>query len=203
MELHDALQQISDIRQQMARSEVFRGYRSVTVGMSGLLGFAAAAFQSHWVPSPGTDLERYLVLWVGVAIISATIAGIELLVRADASRSGLERAMTRSAIELFLPCFVVGAILTLCIYRSAPHVAWMLPGLWSMIFALGIFASSRMLPAAVVWAGLYYVVCGCCCLRWGQDAYAFSPWQMAISFGGGQLMCAAILHWKLERKHDA
>ena len=45
MELREALQQISDIRQQMARSEVFRGYRSATVGFSGVLGILAAAFQ--------------------------------------------------------------------------------------------------------------------------------------------------------------
>ena len=38
MQLDDALRQISDIRHQMARSEVFRGYRSVTVGLSGGLG---------------------------------------------------------------------------------------------------------------------------------------------------------------------
>ena len=38
MELREALSQISEIRQQMARSEVFRGYRSITVGFSGVLG---------------------------------------------------------------------------------------------------------------------------------------------------------------------
>ena len=52
VELREALQQISDIRQQMARSEVFRGYRSLTVGFSGVLGLLAAAFQSQWVASP-------------------------------------------------------------------------------------------------------------------------------------------------------
>ena len=203
MELREALQQISDIRQQMARSEVFRGYRSLTVGFSGVLGLFAAAFQSQWVTSPATDLPRYLILWVGVALVSATIAGVELLLRAKVAGPGLARDMTRLAVEQFLPCLVVGALLTASIYRSAPDVAWMLPGLWSLLFGLGIFASSRLLPSPVVWAGLYYVVCGGCCLRWGQGEHAFSPWQMAIAFGGGQLLCAAILHWTLERKHVA
>ncbi len=201
MELREALQQISDIRQQMARSEVFRGYRSLTVGFSGVLGLMAAAFQSQWVASPATDLSRYLVLWVGVALLSVTIAGAELFLRAKGAGSGLARDRTRLAVEQFLPCLVVGALLTVCIYRSAPNVAWMLPGLWSLMFGLGIFASWRLLPSPVVWAGLYYVVCGCCCLRWGQGDYAFSSWQMAFAFGGGQLLCAAILYWTLERKH--
>ncbi len=203
MELRDALQQISDIRQQMARSEVFRGYRSLTVGFSGVLGLAAAAFQSQWVASPALDLGRYLTLWVGVALVSAAIAGTELLARAKLAGPGLAREMTRLAVEQFLPCLVVGALLTICIYRGAPSAAWMLPGLWSLIFALGIFASCRLLPSLVGWAGVYYVVCGCCCLRWGQGDQTLAPWQMAIAFGGGQLVCAAILYGTLERKHGS
>ncbi|KAA5545497.1 hypothetical protein FYK55_07580 [Roseiconus nitratireducens] len=201
MELREALQQISDIRQQMARSEVFRGYRSLTVGFSGVLGLLAAGLQPLWVPSPASDLERYLALWSIVACLSVLIAGTELYLRAKDNESALARGMTRLAVEQFLPCLVVGALLTVCIYRNAPSVAWMLPGLWSLVFGLGIFASWRLLPPPVVWAGLYYVACGCGCLRWGQGEYAFSPWQMALAFGGGQLLCAAILYWTLERKH--
>ncbi len=201
MELHDALRQISDIRNQIARGEVFRGYRSSTVCMSGVLGILAALYQHRWVESPGTDLGKYLVLWVGVAIACAAIAGGELLLRAGRSESGLERTMTRSAVEQFLPCLVVGALLTLFIYQHSQQVAWMLPGLWSMLFGLGILASRQLLPSPVVWAGFYYIVCGCGCLRWGQDLHAFSPSQMAISFGGGQLLCAGIFYWTLERKH--
>jgi len=203
LELRSALEQISDIRQQMARSEVFRGYRPLTVGLSGVLGLSAAAFQSHWVVSPATELGRYLSLWVSVALISSSIAGVELFLSAKQAGAGLTRERTRLAVEQFLPCLAVGALLTLCVYRSAPHVAWMLPGLWSLLFGLGVFASRRLLPDPIVWAGLYYVICGCVLLRWGQAEYAFSPWQMAIAFGGGQLLCAAILHWTLERNHAA
>ncbi len=109
--------------------------------------------------------------------------------------------MTLLAVGQFLPCVVIGALLTICIYRGAPHVAWMLPGLWSLVFSLGIFASYRLLPQQVFWAGSFYVLCGCLCLLWGQGDNAFSPWQMGISFGGGQLMSAAILHWVLERSN--
>ena len=36
MELRDALTQIAEIRQQMARGEVFRGYRAATTAFSGM-----------------------------------------------------------------------------------------------------------------------------------------------------------------------
>ena len=75
----------------------------------------------------------------------------------------------------------------------------MLPGLWSLIFGLGVFASYRLLPQQVFWIGLYYFFCGTVCLLWGRGDQAFAPWQMGISFGGGQLLTAVVLYWFLER----
>ena len=203
MQLDDALRQIADIREQMARSEVFRGYRALTVGASGAVGLLAAAFQSQWVPSPATSLERYLALWLSVAGASLVVAGSEMYWRARVTGSELARERTVLAVQQFLPCMVVGALLTLCIYGAAPGVAWMLPGLWSMVYGLGVFASYRLLPRPVFWVGLYFVLTGCAWLVWGQGANAFAPWQMGTSFGGGQLLGAAILYWTLERTHDS
>ena len=199
MQLDKALRQISDIRQQMAQSEVFRGYRSITVGFSGIAGLSAAVIQPHWVASPEVELRRYLSLWLGIAAASLVVAGIEICWRARRAGPGLAREHTLLAIEQFLPCVVVGALLTLCIYRGAPHVAWMLPGLWSLVFGLGVFASCRLLPRPVFWVGAYYLLCGCGCLLWGRSDNALSPCQMGISFGGGQLLSAAFLYWNLER----
>ncbi len=199
MELREALSQISEIRQQMARGEVFRGYRSITVGFSGVLGLLAAAIQTRWVASPDSELGRYLGLWLSVAAASLIVAGTELYWRAWRAGSGLAQQMTLLAVGQFLPCVVVGAVLTCCIFRGAPQVAWMLPGLWSLVFGLGVFASHRLLPPQVFWIGWYYVSCGCGCLLWGQGDHAFSSWQMGIAFGGGQLLTAAILYWTLER----
>ncbi len=199
MQLDEALRQISDIRQQMARSEVYRGYRSITVGFSGVAGLLAASLQQHWVASPEIELGRYLSLWLGVAAASLTVAGTEMYRRARRAGPGLARQHTLLAVEQFLPCVVVGALLTLCIYRSAPDVAWMLPGLWSLIYGLGIFASYRLLPPQVFWVGSFYILCGCGCLFLGRGDSVLSPWQMGISFGGGQLLGAAILYWTLER----
>lgn len=199
MELREALTQISEIRQQMARSEVYRGYRSLTVGFSGALGVMGAVFQSEFVASPEIDLERYLIFWIGIAAVSAIIAGSGMWRRARATDSPMLRQMTRLAVEQLLPSLVVGAVLTLCIFRNAPQVAWMLPGLWSLIFSLGVFASFRLLPRQFFWVAVYYAVCGFGCLIWGQGANAFSPWQMGISFGGGQVLFAATLYWNLER----
>lgn len=201
MQLDDALRRIADIHQHMERSTVFRGYRSLTVGFSAVAGLLAAAMQARGVPEPEVELGRYLALWLTIASVSMLVAGAEMFWRATRAQSSAVRQQMLRALEQFVPCVAVGALITLCIYRTAPQVAWLLPGLWSLLFGLGLFASWRLLPREVFWVGLYYVLCGCGCLILGQGENALSPWLMAISFGGGQLIGAGVLYWTLERPH--
>ena len=56
MELRDALTQISQIRQQVAQTEVFRGYRALPVAFSGILAMATAGFQAVWLPDPAQNI---------------------------------------------------------------------------------------------------------------------------------------------------
>ncbi len=58
----DALAQITEIRSQIARNEIFCGYRSATVGFSGLLALAGAAAQARWMVQPREDLTAYLAV---------------------------------------------------------------------------------------------------------------------------------------------
>ena len=48
MDVSRALTQIAEIHQQMAKAEVYRGYRSVPVAASGVIGIVAAAVQPRY-----------------------------------------------------------------------------------------------------------------------------------------------------------
>jgi hypothetical protein len=202
MELREALIQISEIRLQMARTEVFRGYRAATVAFSGLLAVTTAGLQAVWIPEPSQHITAYLLLWVGAATISALAAGAELVVRSRTSASPWARESTWLAVEQFLPCLAAGGLMTWVLARSAPDSLWMLPGLWQILFSLGIFASSRLLPRATFWVAVFYLGCGLVNLARAQGEAAFSPWAMAIPFGTGQLLAAAVLYRTLECNHD-
>jgi hypothetical protein len=203
MELHEALSQISQIRSQIAHTAVFRGYRSLTMGCSGLLGVFAAISQAIWIPRPTEQLDSYLTLWVATAVVAAAIVGTEMWFRALSSPSELARQKTLFAVEQFAPSVVAGALLTIAIRQRAAASAWMLPELWSIVFSLGMFASCRLLPRPMLLVGLYYLIGGTALLFAGADAAPLSPWSMGLLFGGGQLLSAAILYLTLERAEYA
>src|SRR5262245_19378472 len=105
MELREALTQITEIRAQMARPDVFRGYRAAPVAFSGLLAFAAAAAQAAWIVDPARQWGDYLKLWVGAAALSAVVAGAGMVASGRLS-SPWRRRITWLAVEQFIPCLV-------------------------------------------------------------------------------------------------
>src|SRR5262245_45829795 len=143
MELGEALERIDAIRAHVARTGVFRGYKAATVGCTGLLAFLAAAVQPFVVPDPLENVHQYLQLWIGVAGISVICVAIELTMRSLRSKSHLQREQTLQAVESFVPCLVAGAGATWAVVQFSPSSANLLPGLWAIMFSLGIFASRR------------------------------------------------------------
>jgi len=197
MELRDALTQISEIRNQLARTEVFRGYRAMPVAFSGVLALLTAAFQAAWIREPTAEVSTYLVLWVGAAVVSAVAAGAEMIIRARNSAL-YAREITWLAVEQFVPSLVAGGLVTVVFTRFAPESVWVLPGLWQVLFSLGIFASCRLLPRATFGVAVFYLASGLTCLAFARGDAALSPWAMGLPFGVGQLLAAAVLYRTLE-----
>jgi hypothetical protein len=203
MELRDALTQISEIRQQVARTEVFRGYRAVPIAFSGVLAVGTAAVQAVFLPEPLNNLGAYLALWIGAAMLSILATGVEMTWHCRYVATTLEQTKTRLAIGQFTPSVVVGGLLTWVLVAYARESVWMLPGLWSLLFSLGIFASYKLLPRPTFAVAVFYMLAGALCLVFAQGERALAPWAMGLPFGVGQLSAAVILYWTLERpNHD-
>jgi hypothetical protein len=193
-DLERALADIGTIRNQLARDTQFHGYGPATVAATGAIAASAGIVQAIWIPSPIVDIGSYLILWIGVAAISIGLIGIETVTRSRRLHSGLADDMVFAAVEQLIPAAAAGALLTSVIARFAPEGLPMLPGLWQVVFSLGIFASARSLPRSVVWAGVWYLACGAACLAMARGQDALSPWAMGLPFGIGQLLAAALLH---------
>jgi hypothetical protein len=193
-DLDKALADITAIRTQMARGTEFQGYGPITVAATGGLALAAAAIQGIWVSEPAADVFSYIALWVATAAVSVILIAGEMVARSRRIHSGLADEMIHAATEQFIPAGIAGTLLTVVLYRFAPDVLWMLPGLWQIVFSLGFFASCRSLPRPMFAVGVWYLVTGLVSLAFASGESAFSPWAMALPFGVGQLLMAGILY---------
>lgn len=191
-DLNKALGDISSIRRQMARSTEFRGYGPATLAATGVFAIAAAVAQALWLPDPAKAITAYLTTWISTAAISAALIATQMRTRTRRIHSGMADQMVRMAVEQFLPSAGAGSLMTFVLVRFVPGELWMLPGMWQVIFSLGIFSSCRFLPRPMIAAGLWYLLTGLVCIALA-DNRALSPWAMGVPYGVGQLLVAAIL----------
>ena len=195
-ELQQALSEIHSIRNQVAHGTQFRGYGPASIAASGILALLVAAVQTQWMAKPAKrDLTIWVGVWAGTAVVSAFLTGIETFARARRVHVGLAREMVQSAVTQFLPAVMVGFLLTMVMMQVAAEECWMLPGLWELIFSLGIFASCRFLPRQMFAVGVWYLAAGLSCLTAASVTRTLSPWAMGIPFGVGQLLVAAVLQF--------
>jgi hypothetical protein len=195
-DLQQALSEIHSIRSQLARGTEFRGYGPATIAMSGILALLVAAVQAQWMTKHAkTDLWIWLGVWTATAAVSLLLTGTETFARARRVHVGLAKEMVQAAVEQFLPAVMVGFLLTVVMTWVAAGECWMLPGLWELIFSLGVFASCRFLPRQMFAVGVWYLAAGLFCLAIGSAARSLSPWMMGIPFGVGQLLVAAVLQF--------
>jgi hypothetical protein len=192
-DLERALSEIHSIRHQVARGTQFRAYGPASIAFSGILALAVAWGQVEWGGRAKNDFMANLIIWISVAAISVAVSGIETFARAQRVHFGVAQEMLHSAVEQFLPALVMGVLLTAVLIRFAPGDCWLLPGIWELIFSLGIFASCRFLPRQMFAVGVWYLAAGLGSIIVASSPRAFLPWTMGIPFGVGQLSVAAVL----------
>ncbi|MCA9410987.1 MAG: hypothetical protein KC917_20440 [Candidatus Omnitrophica bacterium] len=196
MNVNRAIDQISEIHEHLARAELYRGYRSAPVAISGIVGILAALFQSHLAGESAQDFVRY---WLLVGPLAAMTSMGEIAYHYLRNPNASARKKTRTVIWQFFPCLLAGFAVTVIFYRMGDSTISLLPGTWALLFALGIFSSRPYLPRMIGFVAMAYLVGGSVLLTMAIEGTSLSPWGMGIVFGGGQLLSAIILYWNLER----
>ena len=201
-DLDRALADISSIRGQLAAGTLFRVFGPAVIAVTGGLALATAVAQSLWPAWLAADPLTYLACWGLTAALSLALIGAEMLARSRRHHGGLADTMILTAIGQFLPAGFAGAALACVLIEFAPQALWMLPGLWQVLVALGLFASVRTLPGAVAWVGAWYLVAGIGVLIAASTGPSLAPWMMGLPFFVGQLGMAAVLHLANGEDHD-
>ncbi len=192
-----ALEQIAEIHEHLAKGEVYRGWRSIPVACSGIVGLAAAAWQS----AAGRPLDpwSFTAYWLGVAVAGLFVGCSQIVWHYVARATETERRRSRQVVGQFLPALVAGAVVTSALLRFGRGLTPLLPGLWALLFGVGIFSARPYVPRASAWVALYYFTAGLALLWVAHGVRLPSPWAVGGTFGVGQLLGAAALYWSLER----
>ena len=196
MDLSRALGQLADIHQQMAKGEIYRGYRSLPIAASGVIGFVAA-----WAQAPilATDPVGFVFYWAAVAACAGLVGASEIIYNYVVHDDRLARRRTRQVLGQFLPSLLAGAAITVSFVHLSAALVPLLPGLWAICFGIGTFASRPYLPRASGWVALAYFAAGGALLWLARSGDVLSGWRVGGPFGAGQLLAAAVLWWNLER----
>ena len=191
--LHDkALQDLSFIRRTMEGAASFTdvpGWGLVGTGTIALV----TAFLANRQPTP----ERWLAMWLAAAVIAAALGGATMwrkmrrrvAASAEAPRTLLNVPARKFLLNL-LPALLAGALLTFALIDfTTPgidaHLAErVLPGMWLLLYGLGITTAGAFSIRAVPLMGLGFICLGAAAL--------FVPaldgdLMMALGFGGLQV----------------
>ena len=110
MDLSRALGQLADIHQQIAKGEIYRGYRSLPVAASGLIGLAAG-----WAQAPGLgagDPIGFVLYWAAIAGCAAFVGSSEIIYNYVVHDDRASRRQTQRVVGQFLPSVLAGAVIT-------------------------------------------------------------------------------------------
>ncbi len=197
MELQKALDQISEIHGQLAKTEVYKSYKSFPVALSGLLALGVAILQPKIIQP--ADATQFVLQWTMVAVACLAMSGVVILYNYLVNEDTIARRTTRRVLAQFLPAVASGALVTVAILSLGDKAVRLLPGCWAVLYSMGIFAARPYLPRAVGWVALFYLSAGSILLVLAKDGSSLSPWGMGTAFGVGQILTAVVLYWNLER----
>ena len=197
-DLNRALVDIRNIRRQVAQTTEFRGYGPATLFATAVVALLAGVAQSRWLPEPAAHPVQYVALWLGTAVVCAALIATQMLTRANRLHSGMADEMVRMAVAQFLPAGLAGALVPFVLLHVSRNVFWMLPGLWQIIFSLGVFASCRCLPRPMLLVGVWFLLTGLACVALG-DTRALAPGKMSNAFAVGMALVAAIHYFSAKK----
>lgn len=169
-----AMDNLAFIRDTMERAGTFTavsGWGMVIVGIAALTAAVVAARQ----PTEAGWLNTWLV----VAVLAPLIMIAAIIRKARAARLPLMSGAGRKFLLSFSPPMIVGALLSIELYRLGMYDV--LPGLWLLIYGTAVVAGGAYSVRVVPVMGLCFMVAGAIAL--------FTPpitndFLMAAAFGG-------------------
>ena len=182
--LHDrAMDNLRFIRETMERAGSFTavsGWGSILTGVTALIAAAIAGTVSGDV--------AWLVVWTVEAMLALGIGAWAVVQKARAAGLPLLSGPGRKVALSLMPPIVAGALLTLVLYQA--ELYHLLPGMWMLLFGVGIVAAGSYSVRIVPVMGLSFMLLGAISfllpMSWANGV-------MALGFGGLHILFGVLI----------
>ena len=169
-----AMDNLAFIRDTMEAAGSFTavsGWGMVAVGCLALIASVFAVIDP--------DVMRSLIIWLVAAVLAPMVMIWAIVLKARAAKMPLLTGPARKFFLSFSPPMIVGALVTIVLYRAGLTAA--IPGVWLLLYGTAVVAGGAFSVRVVPIMGLCFMVVGTVAL--------FSPpsWAdvlMGAGFGG-------------------
>lgn len=182
-----ALDDLRFIRQTLENSTSFTAVPGW--GMVAMAGIATVAAAVAW-RQPGFD--NWCVVWMVAAVVALSTALVTMHRKATRAGVTLFSGPGRKFVLNFLPPLMVGALLTLVLYRAG--AVRTIPGMWMLLYGTGVVSGGAFSVRIVPAMGLCFMGMGAVALL---APVTWTNWFMIAAFCGLHLGFG----WAIARKY--
>ena len=182
LEVH-AADNLRYIRETMERAGSFTalpGWGGAAIGATAIVAAWAAARQS----TP----QAWLTTWLAEAALAVVVASGATVAKARQARMPLFSGPGRKFALSFVPPLLVGALLTVVLFRAG--YAAVLPGMWLLLYGTAVVTGGAFSVRVVPVMGLCFMGAGAVALF---SPAAWGNWLMAAGFGGLQIVFGLVI----------
>jgi len=176
----DNLRFIRDVMERAGEFTAVPGWGGFAMGVTALIATAISAQQ--------TTSRAWLETWLVEGVLAIALGAWTMKRKADSAQVPMMSAPARKFVLSFAPPLVVGALLTIVLYRAGLHGA--IPGTWLLLYGTGVATGGAFSVRVVPVMGLCFMALGAvalfCPISWGT---AF----LAAGFGGLHLIFGLII----------
>lgn len=186
--LHDhAMDNLRYIRETMERAGSFTavpGWGGVAMGVTALVASAVAMRQ--------TSVRAWLATWMVEGVLAIAIGLLAMGRKARAAGLPMWSPPVRKFVFSFVPPLVVGAALTMVLWRAGVVAA--IPGVWLMLYGTGVITGGAFSVPVVPVMGACFLIEGA--LAMFPLAAWSMPWNdvwLGLGFGGLHILFGTII----------
>lgn len=178
-----AMENLRFIRETMERASSFTavsGWGQVAIGITAIGATILASQQS--------SIRAWLRVWLIEAMLSLSISAVAMMRKARAVGTPLLSGPGRKVAFSLSPPIVVGALLTVVLYRAGLTGA--IPGVWLLLYGTGVVTGGMFSVRIVPVMGLCFMFAGAVALFCPPD---WGDYFMAAGFGGLHILFGIII----------